>query len=59
MEKLLQIKDIVNNFIKEHRKITMRALAALIVIIMEYQQQRESGFIMWNLMMVSHLEYIK
>lgn len=33
MEKLLQIKDIVNNFIKEHRKITMRALVALIVII--------------------------
>lgn len=33
MEKVLQIKDMVINFIKEHRKLALRILAALIIII--------------------------
>lgn len=33
MERVLQIKDMVINFIKEHRKIALRILAVLIVII--------------------------
>lgn len=33
MEKLLQVKDIVINFIETHKKIVLRVLAAIIVII--------------------------